>query len=246
MYEFGTTSEQLAESRSPRRCTPSTTRTPCCRTPVTVEEVLDSPMLADPLHRLDCCVVTDGGGAVVVVQPGGRARPRRAAASRSSVTARRRSTPTTGASTSPTPARCGRARAPSTRPASPRATSTTRRSTTRSRSPCSRRSKTSASARRARAARSCSTAAWSRPTAGCPFNTDGGGLCNNHPGNRGGMTKIIEAVRQLRGEAHPAVQVPDCQTRAGPRHGRLARHPHGQRDARARTGGRVTTMDGRR
>ena len=44
-----------------------------------------------------------------------------------------------------------------------------------------------------------------------PFNTDGGGLCNNHPGNRGGMTKMIEAVRQLRGEAHPAVQVPDCE-----------------------------------
>ena len=43
-----------------------------------------------------------------------------------------------------------------------------------------------------------------------PFNTDGGGLCNNHPANRGGMTKVIEAVRQLRGEAHPAVQVPDC------------------------------------
>jgi acetyl-CoA C-acetyltransferase len=43
-----------------------------------------------------------------------------------------------------------------------------------------------------------------------PFNTDGGGLCNNHPANRGGMTKILEAVRQLRGEAHPAVQVPDC------------------------------------
>ena len=43
-----------------------------------------------------------------------------------------------------------------------------------------------------------------------PFNTDGGGLCNNHPANRGGMTKIIEAVRQLRGEAHPRVQVPNC------------------------------------
>jgi acetyl-CoA C-acetyltransferase len=43
-----------------------------------------------------------------------------------------------------------------------------------------------------------------------PFNTDGGGLCNNHPGNRGGMTKVIEAVRQLRAEAHPAVQVADC------------------------------------
>ena len=43
-----------------------------------------------------------------------------------------------------------------------------------------------------------------------PFNTDGGGLCNNHPTNRGGITKVIEAVRQLRGEAHPAVQVPNA------------------------------------
>jgi acetyl-CoA C-acetyltransferase len=43
-----------------------------------------------------------------------------------------------------------------------------------------------------------------------PVNTDGGGLCNNHPANRGGVTKVIEAVRQLRGEAHPAVQVPGC------------------------------------
>jgi len=43
-----------------------------------------------------------------------------------------------------------------------------------------------------------------------PFNTDGGGLCSNHPANRGGVTKVIEAVRQLRGEAHPAVQVPHC------------------------------------
>ncbi len=43
-----------------------------------------------------------------------------------------------------------------------------------------------------------------------PFNTDGGGLCNNHPTNRGGITKVIEAVRQLRGEAHPKVQVPNC------------------------------------
>jgi acetyl-CoA C-acetyltransferase len=43
-----------------------------------------------------------------------------------------------------------------------------------------------------------------------PFNTDGGGLCSNHPVNRGGMTKIIEAVRQLRGQAHPKVQVRNC------------------------------------
>jgi acetyl-CoA C-acetyltransferase len=36
------------------------------------------------------------------------------------------------------------------------------------------------------------------------------GVCNNHPGARGGMPKMIEAVRQLRGEATPEVQVPDC------------------------------------
>ena len=44
----------------------------------------------------------------------------------------------------------------------------------------------------------------------CCVVSDGGGLCNNHPANRGGMTKVIEAVRQLRGEAHPKVQVKDC------------------------------------
>ena len=25
-------------------------------------------MIADPLHRLDCCVITDGGGALIVSQ----------------------------------------------------------------------------------------------------------------------------------------------------------------------------------
>tara|TARA_Y100000588_G_C13952348_1_gene794966 strand:+ start:87 stop:485 length:399 start_codon:yes stop_codon:yes gene_type:complete len=49
------------------------------------------------------------------------------------------------------------------------------------------------------------------PHGALPFNTDGGGLCNNHPANRGGMTKVIEAVRQLRNEAHTEVQVPDCE-----------------------------------
>jgi acetyl-CoA C-acetyltransferase len=43
-----------------------------------------------------------------------------------------------------------------------------------------------------------------------PVNTDGGGLCNNHPG-MGGMMKILEAVRQMQGTAHPAVQVKDPQ-----------------------------------
>ena len=36
---------------------------------VTVEEVVGSPMIADPLHRLDCCVISDGGGALIVARP---------------------------------------------------------------------------------------------------------------------------------------------------------------------------------
>jgi acetyl-CoA C-acetyltransferase len=44
-----------------------------------------------------------------------------------------------------------------------------------------------------------------------PWNTDGGGLCSNHPQNRGGITKVIEAVRQLRGEANAPVQVKNCE-----------------------------------
>jgi acetyl-CoA C-acetyltransferase len=60
-----------------------------------------------------------------------------------------------------------------------------------------------------------------------PFNTDGGGLCNNHPANRGGMTKIIEAVRQLRGEAHPKVQVPNCNLALAHGTGGSLGHRHG-------------------
>ena len=57
----------------------------------------------------------------------------------------------------------------------------------------------------------------SRRRGGCRGNTDGGGLCNNHRGNRGGMTKVIEAVRQLRGEAHPVLfrcRTPQARRRA--------------------------------
>ena len=56
-------------SRWPRRTTRSTTRTRCCATWSRCEDVLDSPLVADPLHRLDCCVVSDGGGALVVARP---------------------------------------------------------------------------------------------------------------------------------------------------------------------------------
>ncbi len=69
MYEFGTTSEQLAEVKVAASLHAQHNPNAFLQTPVTVEEVLDSPMISSPLRRDDCCVVTDGGGALVVVSP---------------------------------------------------------------------------------------------------------------------------------------------------------------------------------
>ncbi|MEO5899752.1 MAG: thiolase domain-containing protein, partial [Ilumatobacteraceae bacterium] len=69
MYEFGTTSAQLAEIRVAVSIHAQYNPHAFFRTPVTVDEVLASPMVSDPLRRLDCCVITDGGGALVVVHP---------------------------------------------------------------------------------------------------------------------------------------------------------------------------------
>jgi acetyl-CoA acetyltransferase len=66
MYETGTTSEQLAHVAVTMR--EHARRNPAAhmREPITVEDVLASPMIADPLHRLDCSVVSDGGAALVI------------------------------------------------------------------------------------------------------------------------------------------------------------------------------------
>jgi len=66
MYEFGTTREQLAEvavaAREWARLTPGAFRTE----PLTVDDVLSARMVSDPLTTADCCLVTDGGGAVIL------------------------------------------------------------------------------------------------------------------------------------------------------------------------------------
>ena len=69
MHEFGTTSEQLAWVKVAASHHAQWNEHAMLREVVTVADVLASPMIADPLHRLDCCVISDGGGAIVVTAP---------------------------------------------------------------------------------------------------------------------------------------------------------------------------------
>jgi acetyl-CoA acetyltransferase len=68
MFEFGTTPEHMAEvavaARSWALQNPQAFRYESG--PLTIDDVLDSPMVSSPLHKLDCCLVTDGGGALVL------------------------------------------------------------------------------------------------------------------------------------------------------------------------------------
>ena len=43
------------------------TRAPPFKAPITVEDVLNSRMIAYPFRLLQCCLVTDGGGALILV-----------------------------------------------------------------------------------------------------------------------------------------------------------------------------------
>ncbi|MBW2117061.1 MAG: thiolase family protein [Deltaproteobacteria bacterium] len=66
MMEYGTTPEQLAQvtvkNRRHARYNPFSQ----FRDPVTIDEVLNAPMIVDPLTRLQCCPIADGAAAVVV------------------------------------------------------------------------------------------------------------------------------------------------------------------------------------
>ena len=69
MHDYGTTSEQLAWIKVAASHHAQYNPHAMLKQVVTVEDVLNSPMISDPLHRMDCCVVTDGGGAMVVTTP---------------------------------------------------------------------------------------------------------------------------------------------------------------------------------
>jgi acetyl-CoA C-acetyltransferase len=208
-HEFGTTGEQLAWIKVAASHHAQHNPNAMLRKVVTVEEVLASPLIADPLHRLDCCVVSDGGGAIVVVAPDiARTLTRPLIRIRGIADAVKHQNGGRIDLTH-TATRWSAADAFAQAGVSP---SDIRYASIYD-------SFTITVLEQLEDLGFCEKGAGGRFVADgnliagvgrLAVNTDGGGLCNNHPANRGGMTKVIEAVRQLRGEAHPAVQIPNC------------------------------------
>jgi acetyl-CoA acetyltransferase len=66
MHQYGTTSEQLAAVSVACRKHASMNPAAQMRQPITIDDVLNSKMIAHPLHLLDCSLVSDGGAAIVM------------------------------------------------------------------------------------------------------------------------------------------------------------------------------------
>lgn len=65
-FEYGTTMEQLAEVAVSARYNAGFNPGAYYREPITVDDVLDGPLIADPFTKLQCCIRSDGGCAVVL------------------------------------------------------------------------------------------------------------------------------------------------------------------------------------
>ncbi len=66
MATYGTTAEQLAQIAVDTRTWATRNPRAHLREPITVEDVLQSGHLAEPIHKLECCLVTDGAAAIVL------------------------------------------------------------------------------------------------------------------------------------------------------------------------------------
>ena len=209
MHEYGTTAAQLAAVKVAASEFAQHNPNALLRKRVSIDDVLNSPMIADPLHRMDCCVVTDGGGALVLVAPeiakslkrpsvkllghgeavkhGGDGRP---------------DLTCTGAVWSGLRAfaEAGVAPADIDYASIYDSFTITVVMTLEDLGFC----------KKGQGGAYVADGAALGLDSALPVNTDGGGLCSNHPGYQGGLVKAVEAVRQLRGEANPKVQVKDC------------------------------------
>lgn len=209
MHDFGTTSEQLAWVKVAASHHAQHNPNAMLRKPVTVEDVVNSPLVAGPLHRLDCCVISDGGGALVLTRPEiARSLAQPLITLRGHGEAIRYHPPLGYDLTSTAAAEAGQ-RAFATAAVTPAdidyasiydSFTITVLLQLEDLGFCPK----------GQGGRMVADGGLIAGSGRLPVNTDGGGLCSNHPAFRGGMTKVIEAVRQLRGEAAPQVQVPDC------------------------------------
>lgn len=66
MATYGTTPEQLAQIAVDTRRWATLNERAHLREVITVQDVLDSGFIAEPVHKLECCLVTDGAAALVV------------------------------------------------------------------------------------------------------------------------------------------------------------------------------------
>jgi acetyl-CoA C-acetyltransferase len=209
MAEFGTTREQLAEIAVACRRHAGANPDARYRDPITVEDVIASPPIASPLHRLDCCLVSDGGGAVVVTSAARARECRKApvfvlgfgeALGQVHMAEMDRFTATPGRASGP--------RAFAQAGMTPDAIDTAQIYD----------SFTITALLILEDLGFCPKGEGGDFVSGgriaiggeLPINTDGGGLSSNHPGRRG-MFTVIEAMRQLRGEP-VGEQVAGCKT----------------------------------
>src|SRR5436305_3379304 len=206
MHEYGTTSEQLAWIKVAASHHAQHNPHAMLRDVVTVEDVVNSPMIADPLHRLDCCVISDGGGAIIMTTPeiakslkrplvkliGAGEAPKHQMGGKVDLTysGGRWSGPLTFAEAGVKPSDIKYASIYDSFTIT-----------------VLMQLEDLGFCEKGQGGRFVSDGNLISGVGKLPFNTDGGGRCNNHHSNRGGLTKVLEAVRQLRGEAHPKVQV---------------------------------------
>ena len=208
MHEYGTTSEQLAEIAVGVREFATLNPKAIYRDPITVDDVVNSRMIADPLHMLDCCAITDGGGAFIMTtaerakdlpQPPVYVLGAAGAQTHWNVCQQPDFTTSAGAKAGP----IAFSRAGVTHDDVDMLMFYDSFTIT-----CLLLLESLGFVPRGEGGPFVAEGHLKRGGR-WPLNTDGGGLSSNHPGMRG-IFLIIEAVRQLRGQAGEA-QVPDCE-----------------------------------
>jgi len=207
MHQYGTTIEQLAEVAVSARFNAADNPDAYYRDPISIDDVLNGPMIADPFTKLHCCIRSDGGAAVVLVN-GDRANDLRAkpvwvlgaAETTSHMLTSQWDDMTVGPAAVSGPLALARA---GVRPADVDvaelydAFTYMLLLTLEDLGFCPK----------GEGGRFVEKGSL-RLGGDLPTNTDGGGLSACHPGQRG-LFLLVEAVRQLRGECGPR-QVPDA------------------------------------